>query len=259
MLYNYHTHTSRCNHAVGTDEDYVKAAIDAGYSVLGFSDHAPYKHISHPRARMEYEQLDDYISSILFLKEKYKDQIDIRLGLETEWYPGFYEEKKELLNKVDYLILGQHFQKPDGTGSYFAPCTDEDLELYCAQILEGLETGLFTYLCHPDVFMFRQKHFDETCEKISRKIIEKAVETNTPMEINLQGIRRGTAVFDNGKTEYYYPHKDFWKIAAEYPVTCIWGIDAHDPEWIRESAEDRRKAEEELKDLGLNILEDYRF
>ncbi len=41
FTYNYHTHTSRCGHAGGSDEEYVQAAIKAGYQILGFSDHAP--------------------------------------------------------------------------------------------------------------------------------------------------------------------------------------------------------------------------
>ena len=41
MKYTYHTHTARCHHATGEDEEYVRAAIDAGIKVLGFSDHAP--------------------------------------------------------------------------------------------------------------------------------------------------------------------------------------------------------------------------
>ena len=35
---NYHTHTSRCKHARGTDRDYVQQAVDSGYQVLGFTD-----------------------------------------------------------------------------------------------------------------------------------------------------------------------------------------------------------------------------
>ena len=43
MKHNFHTHTSRCQHAVGTDEAYVEAALDARvFDVLGFADHAPF-------------------------------------------------------------------------------------------------------------------------------------------------------------------------------------------------------------------------
>ena len=44
MLANYHTHTTRCRHAVGADREYVKAAIESGVKILGFSDHAPFPH-----------------------------------------------------------------------------------------------------------------------------------------------------------------------------------------------------------------------
>ena len=41
---NYHTHTKRCMHACGKDEEYVLAAIANGYEELGFSDHTPWKY-----------------------------------------------------------------------------------------------------------------------------------------------------------------------------------------------------------------------
>ena len=42
MIANYHTHTPRCNHAVGTEREYVENALEAGLQILGFSDHSPY-------------------------------------------------------------------------------------------------------------------------------------------------------------------------------------------------------------------------
>lgn len=36
---NYHTHTKRCGHAEGEDEDYVLEALGSGITDLGFSDH----------------------------------------------------------------------------------------------------------------------------------------------------------------------------------------------------------------------------
>ena len=33
MKTNYHTHTTRCMHATGSDEDYVLSAIKGGYYV----------------------------------------------------------------------------------------------------------------------------------------------------------------------------------------------------------------------------------
>ena len=41
MFANYHTHTTRCNHAAGTDREYVEYAIRSGIKILGFADHTP--------------------------------------------------------------------------------------------------------------------------------------------------------------------------------------------------------------------------
>lgn len=88
---NYHTHTTRCYHASGKDEEYVKAAIKAGIKELGFSDHTPWHYDSSFKAtmRMPENQLDGYIESILSLKEKYKDQISILVGLECEYFEKY--------------------------------------------------------------------------------------------------------------------------------------------------------------------------
>lgn len=39
MFANYHTHTSRCQHATGEEKAYVEQAIQNGMKILGFSDH----------------------------------------------------------------------------------------------------------------------------------------------------------------------------------------------------------------------------
>ena len=251
--FNYHTHTSRCGHAKGTDEEYRLAAIETGYKILGFSDHSPYKWMPLPFSRMNYKDLDGYISSLTKLKEKYKDQIDIKIGLETEYFPKYREHYEKLRSRLDYLILGQHFMAPNGTGTFFRYNTPDQIEAYADFICAGLDTGLFTYLCHPDVFLFHQKVFDETCEKTARKILEKAVETNTPIEANVHGVRRKTILSPEGKEEKCYPNRTFWTIASEYPVQCIYGIDAHDPDDLRDM-EALRLAEDIVSGLGLSFI-----
>ena len=66
MKANYHTHTWRCNHAVGTEEGYVLAAIRAGMEILGFSDHTPYLFPGdyYSNFRMRPEQLPDYARTV---------------------------------------------------------------------------------------------------------------------------------------------------------------------------------------------------
>ena len=252
QLYNYHTHTSRCGHAYGSDEEYVLAAIKAGYKVLGFSDHSPYRDYPNKTSHMNWEEFPGYVKSIRYLKEKYKDVIDIKLGIETEYYPDYMDEKKEMMKSLDFCLLGQYFIHPDGSGSFFKNVSDEEIRIYGKGVCDGLETGFFTYLCHPDVFLTRQEVFNETCEEVAHMIAKKASETNTPIEINVHGILRGLHEFPQG-LRYYYPFREFWQIVAQYPVKVLIGIDAHDPKQLLDK-ESMDKAYEVVEDLDLDFI-----
>ena len=90
-MQNFHTHTYRCHHAKGTDRDYVdaiEAAIKAGYTEIGFSDHVPYPFPTeyYSDFRMEPDKTEDYVNSIRTLQKEYKDKITIRLGFEVEYF-----------------------------------------------------------------------------------------------------------------------------------------------------------------------------
>ena len=84
-------HTYRCMHASGTDEEYVLSAIKNGYEEIGFSDHSPWKYDSNfvAHMRMKDSQFHDYYRSVSALKEKYKNQISIKIGLECEYFPKY--------------------------------------------------------------------------------------------------------------------------------------------------------------------------
>ena len=62
MKVNYHTHTYRCKHAGGTEEDYIKAAIENDFDIIGISDHAPFPDYDFGY-RMDYCELDEYINT----------------------------------------------------------------------------------------------------------------------------------------------------------------------------------------------------
>ena len=103
---NYHTHTTRCFHAIGKDEEYVKAAIQANIKELGFSDHTPWHYDSSFKAsmRMPECQLDDYIESIRYLKEKYKDQITNVLDLLINYFRDIMMVKENVDTLKDICL-----------------------------------------------------------------------------------------------------------------------------------------------------------
>ena len=84
MTANYHTHTSRCHHANGTDRDYIEAAIARGIDTLGFSDHVPMPFADGHQSgyRIRIEELEDYVRSLEALREEYRGRINILIGFE---------------------------------------------------------------------------------------------------------------------------------------------------------------------------------
>ncbi len=253
MKYNYHTHTSRCFHAKGTDEEYVLAAIEAGFDEIGFSDHSPWNfesYVSH--MRMHESELKDYCDSVKSLRDKYKDKISIKLGLECEYFPKYLPWLKGMINEheIDYIILGHHFSEDEPGSLYNGQMSAPD-QLYAFRddLLEAMDTGMFSYIAHPDIFMRGYPLFDEHCEIISKQIIQKAIETNTPLEYNLLGLSHSIA---DGKEGYPYPA--FWKTVSEMKPPVTIGIDAHLPAAYLDS-ELFENGIDTLQKLGLKIVD----
>jgi histidinol-phosphatase (PHP family) len=224
MIANYHTHTSRCRHATGRDEEYVQAAVDSGLQILGFSDHTPYWFPDgyYSTFRMFPEQLVDYVNSVLELRSRYAGKIQIHLGLETEFYPRFFPELVARLRDtpVEYMILGQHFIGNEVGDHYCGWVSGErdSLHRYCRQVCQAMETGLFTYLAHPGLFHYTGS--DREYLEAFGPVVRTAKDCGVPLELNLLGIREGR----------HYPNPLVWELAAEEGCPVVFGVDAHAPE-----------------------------
>lgn len=229
---NYHTHTFRCGHAIGNDEEYVLEAIALGLHTLGFSDHVMLEHIRQPNVRGDFDATEGYFNSINSLKEKYKDRIDIKLGFEAEPFKEYFDYYRMLkeTKKIDYLILGNHCTLENGLiKSFFSKYTDKkNLIEYKDTLIAGIKTGLFDYIAHPDYFMETYIKWDYTAKKISKEIIQAALEYDIPLEFNFACIRRGKK--QKGKVmRYGYPFIPFWKMVEKMRAKVILGLDAHAP------------------------------
>ena len=252
MKANYHTHTSRCNHAVGKDEEYVKAAIEMGFEEIGFTDHSPWP--LHPfemgRIRMKLEELEGYVSSVRSLQEKYKDQITIYLGLEAEFFEDRIDWLEETVKKydMDYLVFGNHFYRFDVYNRYFGHYDNREtvLQDYLDHAVKGMRTGLYRIFAHPDLWMRGYYPWDDECEAITREICKVAKETGIYLEYNLGGVR--DRVFHSSG----YPDEHFWKIVAEEGCPSVIGIDAHSPQDFYDETL-FIEAETYLKKIGVNL------
>ena len=248
MIANYHAHTTRCNHAFGTEKEYIEAAIRRGLNIFGFSDHSPQffpgDYYTHMRMR-PYELLD-YCTTVRGLRHEFQGQIEIPLGLEAEYYPAYWEE---LLSRagdsgVEYLILGQHWlgNELNEPGSATATADENLLRRYCHQVMDALDTGKFTYIAHPDLFNFVGDH--SIYRSHMRELVRAAKESGTPLELNLLGMA----------ARRHYPNESFFEVVAEEGCPVILGMDAHAPQHVLKT-ELEEKAMEIVHRLGLNLLE----
>lgn len=252
---NYHTHTFRCQHAGGTEEDYVQAAIANNLQVLGISDHGPFETLNLG-LRMSYEELCDYVQIIDRLKETYRDKITLYKGVEIEYIPTMCNYYEKLLTKhgLEYLVLGEHsYLLPNGDfqNIYSAPSSDCYIG-YANAIAEAVRTGFFRILAHPDLCMLNPYAWDSNCEKAFDIILDAVSRSDILLEYNANGLRRNTSSYPDGE-RYPYPHKRFWEMVAKTNLPVIIGCDCHNPKHMYD--EYVALAETQLSELGITPVE----
>ena len=249
MLYNYHSHTARCHHASGTQREFVEKAIASGFRTFGFSDHTPYPfgngYVS--TFRMLPEDLEDYVKETLDLREEYKQDIDIRLGLEAEYYPRHFEALLRMCEPypIEYFLLGQHATCNEYDGAFSGRETDDEtvLSQYVSQLTEGMNTGRFLYVAHPDLIHYTGDPavYDRYMRSLCRAMKAKGI----PGEINFLGLHE----------KRNYPNPVFWKIAAEEGVRAVLGVDAHHVETI-DLPDCEQHALAMIEQFGLHLITD---
>jgi len=260
MKRNYHTHHKLCNHASGTTEDYVLEAIKNNFDTLGMSDHAPNHRVGDTNVRMNESELDEYLKDIEDAQAKYRDKITILKGLEVEYFYNHEEYYKNLKEKTDYLVHGQHYismtNSMNDLISGFGLWKSEQILKYADILKDAMETNLFDIMAHPDLYMCGYKNFDETAEKVAHIICKAAIDNNMVLEFNANGFRRGKQETPQGVLQPY-PRLEFWKIAKTYNVKTILSSDCHNPKFLYDTVV--RRAEEVYKKLGLNDVGIIKF
>jgi len=270
---NYHTHLALCGHAVGTPKEYVEEAIKQGFHILGISDHGPIPRdfMSNPEyldfaldLQMD-EQIfyDVYLPECRKVKDLFRNQIEVFIGVEIEYLSGREGYFKKLLNDLDYLALGVHYF-PSGNRLYnvYDAMNKKTIMEYADTVSSALDTGLYRFITHPDIYLMHYQEnghylFDEVALKAAKIIIEAAIRNNVFLEINGGGPRKGYFI-ENQQIKYLYPRYDFWKVVETYPeAKVVIGADAHRPEQLNDEV--IQKTIDFANEFKLNIVSTIRF
>ena len=100
---DYHIHTKFCD-GKNTPEEMVLSALQKGFQTLGFSAHG------YTVSDSSYclKDVEGYIKEINRLKGKYKNDIEIYLGIEEEIFHPVQREN------YDYIISSSHYTFKNG-------------------------------------------------------------------------------------------------------------------------------------------------
>jgi histidinol-phosphatase (PHP family) len=252
-LKNYHTHTFRCNHAEGDASDYAQAALDKGLTLVGITDHTPLPDNRWLYMRMGISALPVYARAIEESQTKYAD-LTILKGMECEWAPEYHNFFDEVLlgeYGFDYLILGCHFFPFQGSwlSSHGDIVNPRRLVAYTEFLMESMQSGLFAFVAHPDLFGLSYLEWDENTKAASREILSAAQELDLPLEINGYGLAKRKVRTKQGERTAY-PWLPFWELSRDYKIKVIVNSDAHDPDYVDQGIV---RGQDMAQSLGLRL------
>lgn len=231
---NFHTHTVRCHHADGCEEDYCRAAAEAGFSCLGFSDHCPSPLNNIPN-RMPFSDVPEHIACVRRAAAMFP-RLKVAVGFEVECGPGFdLPEIREIYKKrihTDYLVGACHVLPKHVRAHCFQGDPESGLAGVKAFLHENqrmIESGMFICMVHPDYFGTASGDWRTEYEDPVRALIAAAMKHDVYLEVNAYGMRKKKLTTPSGRVRWQYPQPEFWKIAAEMGAKAVVGMDAHRP------------------------------
>lgn len=230
---NFHTHSTFCD-GKNTPEEMVLAAIEKGFTALGFSGHS-YTFFDEAYC-MSKDGIKKYQKEILRLKEIYASKIAVYCGVEQDFY------SREPISDFEYAIGSVHYIKK---GDQYLP-VDERADIlerdirelfsgdsyayakvYFETVAEVLEKTGAEIIGHFDLlskFNENQIYFDTENKRYCEYgigAIEALIPYGKPFEINTGAIYRGFR-------KQAYPSIHFLKEIKKRDGKIILSSDSHD-------------------------------
>ncbi len=228
MRVDLHNHTTLCNHATGTMEEYIQRAIELKIDVFGFSEHAPMDF--DKKYRLDIKDKEFYENEVKFLKQKYKQEIEILLGYEVDFMQNIKMLDEILDAKVDYLIGSVHFldswgfDNPEFIGVYENKDIDKIWQDYFDTVKELAKSAKFDIVGHIDlikIFKFMPK---KDIRIICLDALKEIKKSNMCIEINAAGFRK--------PINEPYPSKSILELIYDLDIPITFSSDAHSVEQV---------------------------
>ena len=228
LLYESHCHTPLCHHAVGAPDEYAAVALARGFKGITFTCHCPLPDGYSAHVRMAPAQYADYVAMIAATREAFAGRLDVRLGLESDYYPGMESWLAELHGRVplSYVLGSIHYQVAEYRQAYFTGDVQLYQELYFDHLARSAESGLFDALAHPDLikneapaawdFERLRPHIESALDRIAA--------TGVAMELNTSGVQKALSEMNPSPAQLV--------LMRERGIPVVIGSDAHVPQRV---------------------------
>lgn len=243
IFYDSHMHTPLCKHAWGDPEEYAAQGLRAGLKGIIFTCHCPMPNGFWPTVRMDESEFDTYVAMVARTTEKFKGKLDVWLGLESEYFPGYEKYIEQLHQRADYhFILGSvHWQAKEYLSKFENGTIEGFRRTYFNHLADSAESGLYDCLGHPD--LVKNYHPDSWCFPILKdhvaRCLDRIAATGVAMEMNTSGLNKSYAEMN--------PGNEMLGMMAERKIPVVIGSDAHRAQRVGEHF---IRALESLKGVG---------
>jgi histidinol-phosphatase (PHP family) len=189
-----HMHTPLCKHAFGDPSEFAEAAVRRGLRAITFTCHSPMPDGWWPEVRMHDTQWDEYVNLVQHTTRQFDGQLDVRLGLESDWFPGMepWLERLHTRTRLHHVLGSVHFFGRDYQDRFFTGDVTAFRRQYFRHLAESAETGLFDTLAHPDLVKnFRPEEWSlrEIQDEVEAAL-DRIAATGVAMELNTSGLHK---------------------------------------------------------------------
>jgi len=228
LLYESHCHTPLCKHALGLPAEYAEAALRRGLRGIIFTDHCPLPDGISAALRMAPAQFDHYVDLIAEVRDLFAGRLDVRLGLESDYYPGVESWLEELHARapLHYVLGSVHTHIAEYRARYLHGDWFAFQQTYFEHLAASAEAGLFDCLAHPDLVK-NEKPPEWNFSRIEGAILralDRIAKAGTAMELNTSGVNKSYPEMNPGLA--------FLRHMAERKIPVVLGADAHRPERV---------------------------
>ncbi len=225
LLYESHLHTPLCGHAYGLPGEYAAAAERVGFKGIIVTCHAPMPDGYSAHIRMDIEEFDQYVGMVQEATEEWRGRVDVRLGLESEYVPGFEGWIAQLHQRAHFhYVLGSVHQH---AGEYLQRFFRDDWvdfqRTYFRHLAEAAESGFYDAISHPDLVK-NQNPAEWNRERVMDDILrtlDRIAKAGTAMELNTSG--RNKAIREMN------PGREILVEMCARNIPVVLGADAHEP------------------------------